>query len=152
MAIQDHFTPRQYAAAHESKPLTLLNPTTRYFPVEKADRQPSSSSRTDRAQSEGPDAKPGAGAGERDDTGQVYTVWRSRDNRKGRHAVAVSPEYLAGENCSAPVATNTFWETVKVIREMFVSYPVWDVSYDVAIIFTLGEWGRFLYHPTYAKE
>jgi hypothetical protein len=29
-------------------------------------------------------------------------------------------------------------ESLRGLRKMLVRYPVWDVSYDVAVIFTLG--------------
>ncbi|KAK3945874.1 hypothetical protein QBC46DRAFT_349164 [Diplogelasinospora grovesii] len=37
-----------------------------------------------------------------------------------------------------PSATNTLEQTLRGIARMIMRYPVWDVSYDVAIIFTLG--------------
>lgn len=54
----------------------------------------------------------------------------------GRHAITVALDnkgkYLT------PPPTNTLRETVKGIWRMFSTYPYWDVSYLVAVIFTLG--------------
>ncbi len=38
-----------------------------------------------------------------------------------------------------PQPTTTLKQTLIVLWKMLVSYPVWDVSYDVAVIFTLRE-------------
>lgn len=38
-----------------------------------------------------------------------------------------------------PDATNTLAETYKGLVKMVVRWPVWDVSFDVAVVFTLGE-------------
>ena len=68
----------------------------------------------------------------------VNFYWRSRDNRKGRHTLIVDPS----EDRNAPYLTpqNTF--TVQEIRRNLVRmatyFPYWDVSWLVAIIFTLG--------------
>ncbi|KAF3761093.1 hypothetical protein M406DRAFT_230711, partial [Cryphonectria parasitica EP155] len=85
----------------------------------------------------------------------IYNVWRSRDNRKGRHALALTPSadargVLAGEGTKF---TNTWSATMAGIGRMALRYPVWDVSYDVATIFTLGSivWvinGFFVLLPT----
>jgi len=54
----------------------------------------------------------------------------------GRHAITVTRDddgmYLT------PPPTSTLKETAKGIWRMFVTYPYWDVSYLVAVIFTLG--------------
>ncbi len=43
-----------------------------------------------------------------------------------------------GEGPYYEKATNTLRETLRGIWKMVVRYPIWDVSYDVATIFTLG--------------
>ncbi|KAI1881718.1 hypothetical protein JX265_000544 [Neoarthrinium moseri] len=68
----------------------------------------------------------------------VYHLWRSRDNRKGRHAVIVSQETAAKHGVSHPNATNSLSQSMQGIAKMAFRYPVWDVSYDVAILFTIG--------------
>lgn len=83
----------------------------------------------------------------------VYHVWRSRDNRKGRHALAVVPPSEAamqGDQDAegqprflAPEATSG-WKGVKEgLKRMLFRWPVWDVSFDVAVVFTLGEYCGF---------
>jgi hypothetical protein len=56
----------------------------------------------------------------------------------GRHAIVVTPE--AGQNGKylTPPSTSTMKETLKGIWRMFSTYPYWDVSYLVAVVFTLG--------------
>lgn len=78
--------------------------------------------------------------------GGVYHLWRSRDNRKGRHAVIVPPSSGAGASdkhgdggVSHPGASDSLKEVMRGVWKMAVRYPVWDVSYDVAVLFTLGE-------------
>lgn len=54
----------------------------------------------------------------------------------GRHAISVTPEN-DGKYVTPP-RTSTLKETAKGIWRMFATYPYWDVSYLVAVIFTLG--------------
>lgn len=68
----------------------------------------------------------------------VQREFRTRDNRKGRHALAVTPESANNAKFLTPPATNTAKETLKGIVRMFTTFPVWDVSYLVAVIFTIG--------------
>jgi hypothetical protein len=65
--------------------------------------------------------------------------WTSRNNRKGRHELEYTPaadlktaRYLVPEPTSSPR------EVVKIIIRMFVYYPVWDISWLVAYVFTWG--------------
>ncbi|KAJ9156310.1 Integral membrane protein [Pleurostoma richardsiae] len=148
---RDHFTGRHYRAEKISGPLSFFNPTTRVLPVHRprAGR---------RAASAGHPAQPAGGAPlEKEHTRSgVYHVWRSRDNRKGRHAVTVKPgAYAAAAGAAAaaaapgaqqgrpslsrpPRATDTLAETLRGLARMALRFPVWDVSYDVAVVFTLG--------------
>ena len=118
----------------------FLNPTTRYHPI--------------RFRSSGPGNVPPPAASE----GGIYHVWRSRDNRKGRHAavVARSPgqprqeqrgdqdqqipetEKASTARWLSPRTTDTVVETCRGVAKMFTRFPFWDVSYDVAVVFTLG--------------
>jgi hypothetical protein len=125
---KDHFTERHYAAQDVRGPLPFFNPTRRHIALPVADGKalPVSQEKTV------------AGGDGRTTTAGVYHVWRSRDNRKGRHAVAVTAGYADKTTKKLPRATNTLAETLKGVRKMFVRYPVWDVSYDVALIFTIG--------------
>ncbi|KAL1891307.1 hypothetical protein Sste5346_007767 [Sporothrix stenoceras] len=80
----------------------------------------------------------------------AYQIWRSRDNRKGRHAIVLTNDFLRHRDHShsgdkktkpdgtLPHSTNSWRGILHILWKMLTSYPVWDVSYDVAIIFTLG--------------
>jgi hypothetical protein len=65
--------------------------------------------------------------------------WTSRNNRKGRHELdyipAVDP---ATARYLAPESTASLREVIKNIVRMFTCYPVWDISWLVAYIFTIG--------------
>ena len=126
-------------------PFSFLNPTTRYHPITpipstpEEKREPSPDQHHDTAQQH-PSPHPPQDHG-------IYHIWRSRDNRKGRHAALVSrPTSGAEEKAAAtvPRATNSFAETLKGLAKMVTRYPVWDVSYDVAVVFTLGTLGCFV--------
>ncbi|KAI0544439.1 hypothetical protein F4679DRAFT_564817 [Xylaria curta] len=68
----------------------------------------------------------------------IWRRYRSRDNRKGRHTIVISPQSAANNGVSHPHATDTFRATLPGLWRMVSTFPVFDVSYDVAIIFTLG--------------
>lgn len=61
--------------------------------------------------------------------------WRSRDNRKGRHALAVEP--LASD-VQSPIKSSSVRAIRQGVGRMVKQVPYWDISYLVAIIFTLG--------------
>lgn len=65
--------------------------------------------------------------------------WTSRNNRKGRHQLVVTP---VSDNAPAkfevPESSTSPRHILKVIGRMFIYYPVWDVSWLVAFIFTWG--------------
>ena len=70
---------------------------------------------------------------------KVEYVWTSRNNRKGRHLLQVTParspetaRYLV------PESTNTPRAILRNIGRIFTKYPVWDVSWLVAYTFTWG--------------
>ncbi|KAL3424606.1 integral membrane protein [Phlyctema vagabunda] len=68
----------------------------------------------------------------------IHQKWRSRDNRKGRHAITVTREADSNSQYETPASTTTVKATFRGIGRMFTTYPYWDVSYLVAIIFTVG--------------
>ncbi|KAI1812581.1 hypothetical protein GGS20DRAFT_557271 [Poronia punctata] len=68
----------------------------------------------------------------------VHFLYRSRDNRKGRHAVVVLPQGAGKQGIRHPAASNTLKESLRGILKMSIRYPVWDVSYNTAVFFTLG--------------
>ncbi|KUI63213.1 hypothetical protein VP1G_10348 [Cytospora mali] len=149
----DHFRGRHYTADHISGPIAFLNPTTRLLPIQKAKPKPT------RGDSTGPqpddNAKlptsegPAAGTDQQKPSHSpspssphhpaIYHIWRSRDNRKGRHALALTPSTVADPTVSTThQPTNTLKATLAGLTRMALRYPIWDVSYDVAAIFTLG--------------
>jgi len=133
----DHFRGHIARSRTFSGPVSFLNPTTRYvtFPKGPATGPPP------RASTAPVSGESAAGR----DGGGAFRVWRSRDNRKGRHAVTVSPEYAARAGAACPPPTNSLRETLRGLAKMVMRYPVWDVSYDVATIFTLGMFGMSIY-------
>ncbi|KAL7914981.1 hypothetical protein GGI35DRAFT_435730 [Trichoderma velutinum] len=69
----------------------------------------------------------------------VRFLWRSRDNRKGRHPLLVQKP-LPGEEAPfmTPRRTSHPREILKTIIKTFTYYPIWDISWLVAFIFTWG--------------
>lgn len=135
---QDHFVGQHYAAQDAAGPVPFLNPTKRTFTLPGPDAK--TSARPGAYAGQEPVAEPPGGrrAEPAAPTG-IYHVWRSRDNRKGRHAVTVTPGHAeASEGQPALRDTETLSQSWRGIWNMFVRYPVWDVSYDVAVVFTLG--------------
>ncbi|CAO2648004.1 Nn.00g089260.m01.CDS01 [Neocucurbitaria sp. VM-36] len=65
--------------------------------------------------------------------------WTSRNNRKGRHAIAVDPQQVSAESKhNTPRPTASTRSIAHGIWRMLTYYPVWDISFDIAYIFTLG--------------
>lgn len=152
-----HFSQALAQAHAASGPVSFLNPTTRIFPArtgcptEPEAKRPKTD-RQARPELEDSTAPVPASASTPDqpdvpDRDAVWHVWRSRNNRKGRHAVAVTPEYhhaakavgKAAIGQGHPKQTVSWRETLAGLSRMVLEYPVWDISYDVAVIFT---WGR----------
>ncbi|KAK3685459.1 hypothetical protein B0T22DRAFT_465724 [Podospora appendiculata] len=155
---------RSAASVHTTGSLAFLNPTTRYLLAPSLALEDGGAKTAAASGSEGivgtpaaADIAAAAAAKQREQQRQrraaIYHVWRSRDNRKGRHSALVTPEVLAKiETASVPRATDTFAETWRGVVKMFTRFPVWDISYDVAVVFTLGSvvWvlnGSFVWLP-----
>ncbi|GAB7363037.1 hypothetical protein MBLNU230_g3330t1 [Neophaeotheca triangularis] len=68
----------------------------------------------------------------------ISYMWTSRNNRKGRHAMIVKPRETANTEYHTPPVTSSPREVARGIWRMLTYYPVWDVSYLVAFIFTWG--------------
>ncbi|ROW13378.1 hypothetical protein VPNG_05440 [Cytospora leucostoma] len=70
----------------------------------------------------------------------VYHIWRSRDNRKGRHALHLTPSaaQAATQATTTPPTSGTPRAILSGLARMLLRYPVWDVSYDVALTFSIG--------------
>ena len=120
----------QLQNSHVTGPFSFLNPTRARFRHTAPLHEPSSSI----GSSQGDEVKPSK---DEQYASDVWFKWRSRDNRKGRHALLVQPSSEPAEYIT-PKPTSTLRETGKGILRMFTQYPYWDVSYLVAVIFTLG--------------
>ncbi|KAG9524259.1 hypothetical protein KCU71_g15099, partial [Aureobasidium melanogenum] len=70
----------------------------------------------------------------------VEYKWTARDNRKGRHTLVIKkPSVEHPEaNVTAPRSTTHWRSILHTIWLMLTFYPVWDISWCVAYIFTLG--------------
>ncbi|KNG49455.1 integral membrane protein [Stemphylium lycopersici] len=65
--------------------------------------------------------------------------WTSRNDRKGRHAVVVDRnQSSAAAKHTTPQPTSSPRTIARNIWRMLTYYPVWDISFDVAYIFTIG--------------
>ncbi|KAJ5550749.1 hypothetical protein N7535_001309 [Penicillium sp. DV-2018c] len=110
--------------SHVTGPLSFLNPTSAHYKPIQYREAP------------GPNEEP---SGQAPAIPQITRLWRSRDNRKGRHAIqvdtAVSPRELG---FTAPPLTRSGSAVAKGILRMFSYAPYWDVSYLVATTFTFG--------------
>jgi hypothetical protein len=66
----------------------------------------------------------------------VRFKWTSRNNRKGRHAIVVAP--TTDSKRTTPRLTASPRSIARNIWRMLTYYPVWDISFDVAYVFTIG--------------
>jgi len=116
-------------------PFDSLNPTRSHFHhVHTNEKRQSSNGHTGSTSKPDLELPPHEQAAD-----EVEYVWTSRNNRKGRHLLEVIPakdptkaRYLV------PESTNTPKAILQNIGSMFTKYPVWDVSWLVAYIFTWG--------------
>jgi hypothetical protein len=69
----------------------------------------------------------------------VRFLWRSRDNRKGRHPLLVR-RAGPGEDTPfmTPRRTSHPREVLKTVIKTFTYFPIWDISWLVGFIFTWG--------------
>ena len=106
-------------------PLSFLNPTrARFRPQFSPKVEPKTDESTDK------DEQPAS---------ELSFIWRSRDNRKGRHAILVQPAADPSiAKYQAPKRTSALKAVARGILRMFTYFPYWDISYLVAVIFTLG--------------
>ena len=115
---------------HTHGPFPFLNPTRAHFRKTAPEKDKATATATS-DEEDGPKTEQVAD--------NVGFKWRSRDNRKGRHALMVEPATdPAKAKYVTPLPSNSPQEILKGIRRMFTKFPVWDVSYLVATIFTLG--------------
>lgn len=120
-------------------PFSFLNPTSAHFNhVPLAKNEPSSASPSE--QEDGRESSSSKEKKEKDDVpaSNAEYKWTSRNNRKGRHALVIQPSSGEDAKYMAPPVTSGFKAVMKGIWRMLVWYPFWDVSFDVAYVFTIG--------------
>ena len=120
---------------HVSGPFRLLNPTTARYrhvglskPIDLPDE-------TGNPTADGEKCHPSKNEQGASD---VQFQWRSRDNRKGRHALVIEPDDSPDAKYITPKLTSSAAEVLKGVGRMLTAYPYWDVSFLVAVVFTLG--------------
>lgn len=127
---------------HAQGPVSFLNPTRAHFTFHPSSKRAI------------PTASAAGGGGDDDDdddAGQptqiaqrVRFLWRSRDNRKGRHALQVmkpppTPSPLVpAPGITVPQRTSHPRQVLRGIKRTVTCFPVWDISWLVAMTFTLG--------------
>jgi hypothetical protein len=122
-----HHILRHLNIGHVTGPISFLNPTRAYYDpsIHSVDSSVQDLSVTEKP-SEPKPASP------------LKRLWRSRDNRKGRHALVVDYESPESAKYILPQKTSTLRAAAKGIWLMVSYYPYWDVSWLVATIFTFG--------------
>ena len=130
-----------------SGPLPFLNPTRAAFQhIHTSNSKVSTpaASGANKAEKEGENRRQSHEKGEaspkKDEqlASKIHFQWRSRDNRKGRHALLISPSQDPSATYLTPRVTSTSIEIARGILRMCTQFPYWDISYLVAVIFTLG--------------
>jgi len=90
------------------------------------------------------------------DVDDLHFLWTSRDNRKGRHAIArrslISPVKPTSHPLTSKPASSSAKSIAEGLWRMLVRYPYYDVSWLVAVVFTWGSvvWvlnGFFVFLP-----
>ncbi|KAB2577081.1 putative integral membrane protein [Lasiodiplodia theobromae] len=121
-----HFQPQREPLAHRSDlrpiehkingPLNGLNPTRAHYNI----------------------VGEGGKSVHADSSHGVSWKWTSRNNRKGRHALQVQPISSPAVQHELPRKTTHPTQILRGVGRMLTRFPVWDISYLVAVIFTLG--------------
>jgi hypothetical protein len=127
--------PQLQLSDHIDGPFSFLNPTQaryRHVPAksttegeEPQDRSQQETTRTFDNEEEVP-------------VSEIGYKWTSRNNRKGRHQLVIKPSDIEHAKYATPRPTSHPVEVLKNIGRMFWYFPVWDVSYLVAMVFTWG--------------
>ncbi|OAQ98273.1 hypothetical protein LLEC1_03914 [Akanthomyces lecanii] len=129
---------------HAQGPISFLNPTRGHFAHsltasppqdEGADGAKTRVAQKDQAASVTP-------IKHQPNTYGVHFLWRSRDNRKGRHPLRVQQGSTA-----APRRSSHPNEVLRGVLRTLTRFPVWDISWLVAFIFTCGSVGFFAWLP-----
>lgn len=127
-------------AIHTSGPLRFLHPTTRLHPVSiNSEQQQQSQPTTGKPD----DNENNNGAPTRQDQDgqqhQVFHVWRSRDNRKGRRRAVIVPHPQSSTASPVGQGSQQLRKTIRLVTR----FPVWDVNYLVAVAFVIGMFAPF---------
>ena len=114
-------------------PIAFFNPTRASYRHSVPSQKPSLASDT---------PEPLTGENESHDEQRASDVefrWRSRDNRKGRHTLLVDskPDATTTQYLT-PKCTSTLREVCRGFLRMATQFPYWDISWLVAVMFTLG--------------
>ena len=132
---------------HTRGPFAFLNPTrARLDPTKSlignSQSQKYATSQNEQEKTQQPSKPPSPKPSHNKDelpASSIQFEWRSRDNRKGRHKLLVTPAISnADTHYLTPNSTATFRAVGLGIWRMFTYFPYWDVSWLVAVIFTLG--------------
>lgn len=70
----------------------------------------------------------------------VRFKWSSRNNRKGRHVLVVGQSQTSNNSkqLTTPRPTSSLSSIARGVYRMLTYYPIWDISFDVAFVFTIG--------------
>lgn len=116
---------------HITGPFSFLNPTRAKFRYSTPNHQ-RSNNLDHNSEEASPEPK------DEQLASNVDLIWRSRDNRKGRHTLVVNPSSDPSAPFLAPKSTSGLRQVCIGILRMTKQYPYWDVSWLVATMFTLG--------------
>ncbi|KAH6674385.1 hypothetical protein B0J14DRAFT_38078 [Halenospora varia] len=135
--------PQKKEAALAYGPFGFLNPTVRRYPISwvrpsHKKNESEEGLKDEETEEERRKKQKGASHGDEIHAEDVQREYRTRDNRKGRHALLISPSLAESAKYLTPPPTSSFAQTFYGILRMFTWFPVWDVSYLVAIVFTIG--------------
>ncbi|KAJ9610416.1 hypothetical protein H2200_005193 [Cladophialophora chaetospira] len=140
-------------------PFSFLNPTRAHF--DHTGLTPSKTTPDDNAtshESVNEHEKPKRDAESNVPASDIRFLWRSRDNRKGRHPLVVQRP-RPGEEAPflTPRRTSHPKEVLKIVIKTLTYFPIWDISWLVAFIFTWGSvvWvmnGFFVWLPVVAPS
>ncbi|KAL8717493.1 MAG: hypothetical protein Q9225_005264 [Loekoesia sp. 1 TL-2023] len=122
----------QTQTSHINGPIPFLNPTRAHF------RHLPSAPLSEDSSKEPPYTGQKAEGSHKGPSSNVQFKWRSRDNRKGRHALLIDSAVQPTTHIETPKHTASFRAVVQGLLRMILVYPYWDISYLVATTFTLG--------------
>lgn len=142
-----YFPPRETRLLTHIFRFAFLNPTQAHYTHTNLPEKSSSSQKDSDNDSEGgpyETTKKSASTDTPQAASNVFFKWTSRNNRKGRHAIVIKPtsEASPGAKYETPLPSTSLRTISRNILRMFTYYPVWDVSWNVAYIFT---WGSILW-------